>query len=178
MDRYYNIKQIIRELGSDFFLAIPFFYAFTECDIFSSFYGKGKCKAYDVWIKSESKHFVELREKPTDVTSDHTDMLNNSVLQLYGWRHDALSASRLEKFKKSTDNGLHLLTPSKEALRQHIYCASYQAGYLRRQSVEELVIPDPEQCGWKTDSKRFGDFQPLWMTSQSSVTVKNFIEAC
>ena len=31
-DRYYNIRQIIRELGSDIFLALPFFYAFTVCD--------------------------------------------------------------------------------------------------------------------------------------------------
>ena len=58
----------------------------------------------------------------------------------------------------------------------HIYRASYQAGDLWRQSLEELDIPDPEQWGWKTDSK--GDFQPLWTTSQSSVTVTNFIETC
>ena len=41
-DRYYNIKQIIRELGSDIFLASPLFYAFTGCDIISSCYGNGK----------------------------------------------------------------------------------------------------------------------------------------
>ena len=35
-------------------------------------------------------------------------------------------------------------------------------------------MPDPEQWGWKTDFQ--GDFQPSWTTSQSSVTVKNFIE--
>ena len=35
-----------------------------------------------------------------------------------------------------------LLPPRKDALRQHIYRASYQAGYLWRQSVEELDIPD------------------------------------
>ena len=36
-DRYYNIKQIIRELGSDIFLALLFFYAFTGCDSFLQF---------------------------------------------------------------------------------------------------------------------------------------------
>ena len=83
-DRYYNIKQIIRELGSDICLALPFFYAFTGCDTVSSFYGKGKCKAYDVWVKSERKDdftdvFVELGEMPTDVTSDHIDILESFV---------------------------------------------------------------------------------------------------
>ena len=179
--RYYNIKQIIRELGTNIFLALPFFNAFTGCDTVSSFYGKGKCKAYDVWVKSERKDdfpdvFVELGGKPTNATSDHIDLLESFVLQLYGSRHDTLGAARLDKFQKSTDNDLRLLPPSKDALRQHIYRTSYQAGYLWRQSVEELDIPDPGQWGWKTDSK--GDFQPLWTTSQPSVTVKNFIETC
>ena len=101
-------------------------------------------------------------------------MLESFVLQLYGSRHDTLGAARLDRFKKFTDNDLPLLPPSKEALRQHIYRVSYQAGYLWRQSAEELDILNPEQWGWKTNSK--GDFQPLWTTSQSSVTVKNFIE--
>ena len=78
--------------------------------------------------------------------------------------------------KNSTDNNVRILPASKEALCQHIYRASYQDGYLWRQSVEELDIPDPEQCGWKTYPK--GDFRLLWTTSQSSVTVKNFIATC
>ena len=137
----------MRELGSDIFLALPFFFAFTGYYTVSSFYGKGKCKAYDVWVKSERKYdfayvFVELGEKPTNVTFDHSDLLESFVLQLYGSRHDTLGAARLNKFKKSTDNNLSLLPPNKDALRRHIYRASYQAGYLWRQSVEELDIPD------------------------------------
>ena len=93
--------------------------------------------------------FVELWEKLADGTSDHIDMLENFILQLNGLRHDTLFAARLEKFKKSTESDLCLLPPSKEALRQHIYRASYQAGYLWRQSAEELDIPDPGQWGWK-----------------------------
>ena len=120
--------------------------------------------------------FVELWEKLTDGTSDHIDMLENFMLQLNGLRHDTLFAARLEKFKKSTESDLCLLPPSKEALRQHIYRASYQAGYLWRQSAEELDIPDPGQWGWKKNSK--GDFQPLWTTTQSSVTAENSIETC
>ena len=101
---YYNIKQIIQELGSDIFVALPFFYPFTGCDIVSSFYGKGQCKAYDVWVKSKGRDdffdvFVELGENPTDVISDHIDMLKRFVLQLYGSRHDTLRDAPLDKFK-------------------------------------------------------------------------------
>ena len=56
-----------------------------------------------------------------------------------------------------------------------IYRVSYQA-YFWRYSVEELDIPDAEKSCWETDSK--GDFQPIWTTSQPSVTVKNFIATC
>ena len=123
-----------------FFLALPFFYDFTECDTVSSFYGRGKCKAYDIWVKNERKDdfadvFVELGEKPNDGTSDHINMLENFMLQLNRLRYDTFSAARFDKFKKSRDNDLRLLPPSKEPLRQHIYRASYQAGYLWRQPV-------------------------------------------
>ena len=129
-DRHKNSRW---QLGSYIFLALPFFYASTGCDISPSFCGKGKCKAYTVWVKSDRNDdftdvFVELRETPKDVKSDHSDMLQSLVLQLYGSRHD-----------------LHLVPPSKEELHQHIYCAFYQTGHLRRQSVEELDIPGPEQ---------------------------------
>ena len=89
-DRCYSIKQIIGELGSDIFFVLPFFYAFTERDTVSIFYGKGKCKAYDVWVKSESKddftdvELGELGKKPTNVTFDHIDLLVSFALQLYG----------------------------------------------------------------------------------------------
>ena len=132
-------------------------------------------------VKSERKgHFsnvlVEPGVKPTDVTSDYIDMLESLLLQLHGSRYDTIDAAWLYKFKTSTDNDLRLSPPSKEALSQHIYCASYQAGYLLKQSIEELDISEPQQWSWKTDSKV--NFQELWTTSQSSVTVKNFIETC
>ena len=85
------------------------------------------------------------------------------MLQLYGLRHDTTDAARLGKFKESTDNDLRLLPTSKEALCQHLYCTSYQAGYLWRQSVEEPDIPDPVQWGWKTDLGKF----PTPMDQQS-----------
>ena len=142
--------QRLREFGFGIFLALPFFYAFTECDTVFSFYDKGKCKAYDVWVKSERKDdftnvFIELGQEPTDGTSDHIDMFENFMLQLGGSRHETLGAVGIDKFKKCTDNNLSLLPPNKEALCLHIYCASYEAGYLWRQSAEELDISDPEQ---------------------------------
>ena len=109
-DRYYNIKQIIRELTSDIFLTLPFFYAFTGCDTVSSFYGKGMCKAYDVWVKVKGKlislMFSSSLGKSLPIGMTHIGMLGSFVLQLYGSRHDTLGAAQLDKFKKSTDGRL------------------------------------------------------------------------
>ena len=137
-DRYNNIKQIIRELGSIIFLALPFFFAFTGCDSVSSFYGKCKCNAYDVWVKSERNNnftgiFVELGEKPTNVTNDYIDMLVSLCCSCTD--RDTKHSVLLDwtNSNKSTDNDLRLLPPSKNALRQHSFRASDQAGYLWRQ---------------------------------------------
>ena len=56
------------------------------------------------------------------------------------------------------------------------YLSGFLPSWVYVDTVEELDILGPEQYGWKTDSKEY--FQPLWVTSQFSVTVKNFIEAC
>ena len=95
--------------------------------------------------------FVQVGGKPTNVTSNVT--LKSSVLQKNGLKHDTLGAARLGKFKKSTDTNLNPYHQARKRYAQHIYRASCQAGYLWRQSVEELGIADPEQWGWKTDSK-------------------------
>ena len=49
---YYGIRATIQELESTICRALPFFYALSGCETVLSFYGKGKCKAYDVWLKS------------------------------------------------------------------------------------------------------------------------------
>ena len=139
-------------------------------------------KGYDVWLKSSQKDyltdvFIQLGETPADVSPNVMNLLESYVLDLYGSKHTTLGAGGLDKYNKSTPNDLRSLTPSKEALLQHVLRASYQAGYLWWQSVEELKIPDPEQWDWKLDSMEVL-FQPLWTTAHSSVTVKDFSMIC
>ena len=52
---YYNIIAAVDLLGTDTCKALPFLYAFSGCDIVSSFFSKGKCEAWDVWQQSENK---------------------------------------------------------------------------------------------------------------------------
>ena len=63
----HNLGQLLqheisyKKLVLIYFLALPFFYAFSGCNTVSGFYGK--CKAYDVWVK--------VKEKMISLTSDH-----------------------------------------------------------------------------------------------------------
>ena len=50
-----GIRATIQELESNISSALPFFYALSGCDTVSSFYGKGKSKAYDVCLKGNLK---------------------------------------------------------------------------------------------------------------------------
>jgi len=159
----------------------PFFKHFLDALVLS-FYEKGKCKAYDVWSKSTSKDelsrvFTELGEKPTRITENQVDELERYVLEMYSAKQTTLGAARLDKFKKSADNDLRLLPPSRETLRQHANRSAYQSGYLLRQCVEELDIPEPEQWEWIFNTTN--DFyQPVWTNVQSSITVKSFTRTC
>ena len=176
-EKYHDIQKIIRTLGPTTCKALPFFYAFSGCDIVSSFYGKGKCKMYDTWMHCSYKDeltqiFTQLGESPSEITPYQTSLLAKYVLELYGSNATSLGAARLDKFNKSSDNDLRSLPPSRDTFRQDVLRASYQSGYLWRQSVEELVIPDPNDWGWKLDADG-AYYSPVWTTGQSSVSIKD-----
>ena len=105
------------------------------------------------------------------------DLLENYVLELYGCRDISLAAARLDKFNKSNDNDLRSLPPSKDALRQHVLRACYQAGYLWRQSIGELHIPDLKDWGLEQESVG-AFFNPVLTTEKSPVTITEFIKTC
>ena len=53
---FYDTGKFIAFLGRDICKALPSSYAFTGCDIVSSFYGREKCKAWGTWMGSEHKN--------------------------------------------------------------------------------------------------------------------------
>ena len=181
-DKFYNIRTIIDSLGPDICRALPFFYAFSGCDTVSSFYGKGKCKMFDIWLQSVNRDklteiFVQLGDSPVALTSNQMDVIERYVLELYGSPGMSLASARLDKFNKVKDNDLRSLPPSMDALYQHTLRACYQAGYLWRQSVKELVIPDPKDWGWEQDPVS-AIIYPVLTTKQSQVTIIKFTKTC
>ena len=83
---FYDIAKISAFLGPDICKAFPSFYAFTGCDIVSSFYGKGKCIAWDPWMGSEhkkyTKKFSRLGNKPESISDNDLDIIERFVVEL------------------------------------------------------------------------------------------------
>ena len=85
---FYDIRKIFAFLGLDICKKLPFFYAFTGCDIVSSFQVKGKCKAWDTHMGSEHKNtytdvFSRLGKKPESVSYNDLDIIKRLAVELY-----------------------------------------------------------------------------------------------
>ena len=125
---FYDIGKIIAFLGPDIFKALSFFCAFTRCNIVASFYGKGKCKAWDTWMGSEHKNtytnlFSRLGNKPESVSDNYLNIIERFVVELYipsaqNIPSYSLASVRLENFVRSSDNYLRKLPPCRETLRE------------------------------------------------------------
>ena len=77
---WYNILSLIEHLTIDICKALPFFYAFTECDTVSSFNGKGECTCFDTWMESKKKSdltktFTKFENMPELINSDGKNTL-------------------------------------------------------------------------------------------------------
>ena len=121
-----------------------------------------------MWQQSKQKDeltllFSELGKEPNDITSTQIDKLEKYVLDMYDIREDTLTNGRIDRFKMSTDNDIRKLPPCKDALLQYTKRACYQAGFLWREGIYNVQLPDPTSWGWELKSN--GLYGPLWVTT-------------
>ena len=111
--------------------ALPFFYAFSGCDTVSSFFSKGKCKGWDIWMEDRSnldEVFIRLGSEPGELTNTNMNIIEKFVTKIYTKHNKLLTLLRIELFKYMKDSDLRKLPPSREVLEQHTRRACYQAG--------------------------------------------------
>eukprot|EP00794_Sanderia_malayensis_P012433 gene12433-13718_t len=156
------IKPIVRVLGENLSKYLPGFHAFTGCDSNSSFYGKGKVKAWKVLQThprfTESFSSLGRSFPPPDRLINE---LNKYVCLLYG---DVVSGDvdecRYQIFKtgKYSDDAL---PPNRDTLWKHIERANYQSAIWNNCLAAELQIPSPVGNGWEILD---GQLTIVWMT--------------
>ena len=89
----------------------------------------------------------------------------------------SLACMRLDSFKSSADDDLRKLPPSRSALREHSKRACYQSGFLWKEALGNVTLPDPNLWGWNFDSVK-QLYLPLWQSETCSVTIEKFFATC
>ena len=130
------MNEIAQRIGEDIF------YAFSGCDVTSSFYGISKNKWWEMWSKNEklNKTFIDLSWTPICVTDAIFSEIELMVSSMYCASHGftSLSELRYELFKSSTSNDLRSL---------------YVAAWVWGGALEDpSSIPSPSDWGWMVNS--------------------------
>ena len=98
--RYISIHEIVDSLGDERSRSLPFFHAFTGCDTVSSFNGRGKKTAWDVWnaFPAVSDTFKQLSSQPTEVQVQcMMPMIQRFVVLLYDRSSCKMTVNALRK---------------------------------------------------------------------------------
>ena len=172
-NKFFDINKICRELGDPKCKALPFVYAFSGCDIISSFLNQGKCKMYDRWLESPEElsltsTFSSLSNKPIEITDDQISIIERYFGFVYYGYITSIDYERLNGFEFSLHGNLLMIPPSRSCLIQHNKRAAYYSGYTNRQCIENIILPLPNDWGWTLSD---GIYSPNWVTSSQSIDI-------
>jgi len=161
------IHHISQLLGSQHCKALPFFHAFTGCDVASAMFGIGKKTAWNAWITfpEVTNTFIAITEDPTCLTlnSLHMRHLERWVVLMYSKNCSAYSVNEARKvmFTHSLKS-LDSIPPTQHAIFQHAKRALLIAAFIWKQSLSKKPkIPNPSEWGWEWNS-RTKQWVPYW----------------
>ena len=176
---YHDIRTMILALDHPTCVALPFFYVFSGYNTVSSFYSKGKCKGWDVWMQNRSDFdeiFIRLGNRPSDLTEADMNVIESFVMKMYAKLSKiSLIDLKIDMFKSLTDNDLRKLPPSRTALEQRTRRACYQAGYIWQESVGNFTLPNPENWGWVFEGNMY---QPRWQQGKCPIAIESLTLTC
>ena len=132
---------------------LPMFHAFTGCDTVSSFAGRGKKTAFDIWTFFDeiTPVFFTLLTNPSAFNDDCMSVLEAYVVLLYDRTCTETTVNSARKHMFTTkDRSMDNIPPTRAALLQHTKRAIYKGGYVWGQAlVRSPVIPSPDTFGWQ-----------------------------
>lgn len=162
--RYIPAHEIAASIGEVKAKALPFFHAFTGCDTVSSFAGRGKKTAFDVWKSFEeiTPVFAALSSRPTTISEECMKVVESYVILLYDRTCTESSVDSARKYMFAAKaRSIDAIPPTQAALLQHTKRAILQGGYIWGQAhIRSPDIPSPESWGWKKSPKN--GWEPLW----------------
>ena len=163
--RWIPVHDVCREIGLEKSKGIPFFHAFTGCDVASASRGKGKKAAWQTWnvYPEASPVFTKLSMHPPVIDDEEQKVLEKFVITMFDRSSHAtdIDAVRLDMFARK-QRSYDTIPPTRAALFQHTKCAAYQAGCIWSQStLRQMELESPSQWGWQQQDN---SWQILWTT--------------
>ena len=161
------IHYICEQLGFQRCQALPFFHAYTGCDLTSAMLGIGKKTTWNVWFNFPEiiDTFIAITQNPSSLTleSSHMQRLECFTVSLYtrNCSVESVNEARKVMFIHSL-KPLDSIPPTQHALFQHAKRALLTAAFIWGQSLsKEPDIPDPTNWGWEWNA-RTEMWMPYW----------------
>ena len=129
---------------------LPIFHALIGCDSVSSFVGRRKKTAWEIWevFPGVTDAFEELLRMPSDVSEESMSLLERIVVLMYDRASDIreVNDARKQLFAHKP-RALDNIPPTQAALQQHIKRASLQANCWNQTLVLNPELPSPSDKG-------------------------------
>lgn len=163
--RWIPVYEVVSAIGLEKAGGIPYFHAFTGCDVVSAFRGKAKKSAWQTWnvFDDVSETFTNLSQHPTLIRDLDLQRLERFVVLMYDRSSAAtgVDEARLDLFARK-QRPYNSIPPTQAALREHAKRAAYQAGIIWGQAT--ISNPDtssPAEWGW---TQKGETWQICWTT--------------
>ena len=166
------VNEVCDKVGRETCNLIIGFHAFTGCDSVSSFYGKGKKKAWKVLSENpKGKDAFRILGNEVYPTEDLYEILVEFVCALYGHKDmTCVNEVRYCMFRLGSFSD-ECLPPTRDCLKKHVQRANYQAFIWKRCLLALIVAPSPVGRGWELKDE---ELTIHWMTS--NVTPDQLLE--
>ena len=93
-------------------------------------------------------------------------------------RFSDINDDRIVSFFGSPDPKLRETVLSRNGLLEHVKQSAYQAGWLWRECLLNIILPIPALWGWKPNSENVDTFSPQWQQSASETTIEEVLTTC
>lgn len=162
--RYIPAHKITTKMGNERSRALPMFHAFTGCDTVSSFAGKGKKTAFQVWTAAPeiTTVFADCMTFPNQFDETKLATFEKFVILLYDrtCSETSIDAARMYLFTRK-GRQIEAIPPTRAALYQHTKRAIHQAGFVWGQLHERSPdVPSPSLWGWRKNKDM--SWEPHW----------------
>ena len=149
--RYIAVHQLAATMNPRQCATLHIFHVLTGCDTASSFAGRGKKTACEIWkvFPEVTDAFEELLRMPSDVTEESMSLLEQIIVLMYDRTSGIMEVNDARKqLFAHKSRALDSIPPTHTAHQQHIKHASLQANCWNQTLVLNPELPNPSDWGW------------------------------